>query len=389
MKSNSCLLLLVCFLLSCGKSSDAPVAAGGFGSETTNGIQVRGQSEPGLVLTARRLDGSGDTTAIRANSVTGTWEATLAAGEWLILAQSGDKAFARYLGVSAKDTLLLLGQLFTSPRSTVFGRVQGPLPGMRVVVEGTDRSVDVAADGTFGLDRIAQGTYLVSLMQGSKLVQRRIYATSTFLEFDPGDPSLLLGSFDDEMNLNPLDPLLAGGWRLDGDESLVDSAGQSPDFWVDDWLQSQGALEEPGKSLHLRLWWSIDADTTRRARVVYDFGGRWGTTITSISDELYPIFRSDSLVFWAKGDGPLAVQVGLEPTPPDTLDLRFAMKDVVLTTQWKRYALSWSGFVLDGIPLGAGFRQHRAAEIAFSVGAGNFWLDKVAITPASPDIFWR
>lgn len=381
------LLFLCCLLLACGQGGESPVNTGGFGSETTNGIEVSGKTEPGLVLTARRLDGSGTTLAIQSDSVTGAWVVSLAAGEWMIVGQSGDNAFARFLALVGKDSTFSVGSLFTQPRATVFGRVVSPSAGMRVVVEGIDRSVDVESDGTFGMDRIAQGTYMVDLVKDGRILQRRLYETGSTLVFDPSDPSLLLGNFDDDWGESPLSPLLSGGWIVRGDDNLLDSAGNVPGLWADEWMVESGALGGQGKSVHLKLKWGMDADTTQRTEYAYDFGGRWGTTITSLGDELYPVFQSDSLVFWAKGDVSLTVRVGLTPRPWDGSDLRDAILVVPLTGQWKRYALAWSEFALDGTRLGSGFRQHLVGDIRFAVGAGDFWLDQVAITPASPGLF--
>lgn len=379
------LALALCPLLAaCDGVGEQDRSAGGFGSETTNGIQVAATGEAGTILTARSLDRVEAPYQMRIDS-TGALRWTLPAGSWAVQATLGERGILRHLALRTSDTAVKLGWLSLSEPGSLQGRVAGVTlsPDLNVWLPGLGRCVPVHADGSFRVDDVPAGPHVVRLVRDNTVLAESFGNTCecSAIVLDPTERSFLLEDFDGANGVSRLSLLVPNSqWMVWG--ALVDSKLYPPDSaWT---LPGADSGAWRGRSLHAPFVNAPFGLTT----LALMFGSRG----VPEAESFYDLSGSDSLVFRAKGTGSLSVELWARARngadPATHLHPNYWIGP--LDSSWRRVAIAWKDFRGDSpAPLGDAFRSLEVHKITFVYSFGDLWLDDIRIVGAKPSMFLR
>lgn len=380
------LALALCPLLAaCDGAGEQDRGAGGFGSETTNGIQVAASGEAGTILTARSLDRVEAPYQMRIDS-TGALQWKLPPGSWAVEASLGERGILRHLALRSTDTAAKLEWLSLAEPGSLQGRVAGvPLSqDLNVWLPGLGRCVPVHADGSFRVDDVPSGPHVVRLVQGNTVLAESFGNTCdcSAIVLDPTERSFLLDDFDGANGVPHLSLLVPNSqWLVWG--ALVDSKLFPPDsMWL---LPEPEAGAWSGRSLHAPPIKEFYGLNTTLALM---FGSRG----VPESESFYDLSGSDSLVFRTKGTGHLDVGFWARTEGQGRSEGAILPSYHVgdLDSAWKRVAIAWKDFLWEGgVPVGDGFRQMKLHKITFTYSSGDLWLDDIRIVGAKPSMFLR
>jgi len=381
-------LLSVCaFLLtSCdGLGAEQDQVAGGFGSETTNGVMVTGSSEVGTVLIARRLDRVEAPYRTRVDA-SGDFRLKLQPGSWGLTGQIAGKGFALNVVLDAADSAVSIGWTEFKSLETLSGRVVGlegraAFAGLRVWLPVMGLCVPVDSQGAFRIDDLPSGPYVVRLTKDNEVLAEAFGHTGSAPEvvLNPDRDELLLDDFDDADPYPSLAALLPGTewWAFDGLVAIVPDDGERPRHF-DSLATDAGALS--GRSLHLPSGLGPSA-----AGLGFGSCGLGSANVT-----YHDLSGSDSLVFYAKGSGTLSLKLWARNKTDENDGSSPHFPVGVLGSDWKRYAVAWKDFHgSDEVPLGCQFKNLEVHKILFQYENGDLWLDDIRILGGTPSMFLR
>lgn len=367
-------------LYACGEKGVAPLA-GGFGSETTNGVRVSGTSQKGVELLARRVDGGANDVSTRTDE-DGFWEMLLTAGDWNIVGQSkSGEAFAQAISLRPTDREFDAGSTELQPLGSLYGTIVDGCPDDTVRILGRP---GFQAGVSFRFDSLPQGTYMVRLKKLGQTLETRVVQTGREIVFDLTDPSLVLGDFNDSADLFPLSPLLNGGWQVWGNDSLRDSLGKRLSGDPLYYLTNSGAWK--GGSFHATVVAGKAATQDDRLSVVLKFGSRKGLLP---ADASYDLSFSDSLVFQAKGKGTVRLSIWMATSTTNDSNIVFFHREFDLQSDWARVGYSWKDLLEADAVASQGLESPRVVKVVWAIHEGDFWLDDVRITPGRAEMFLR
>lgn len=379
------LALALCPILVACDSAEQDRGAGGFGSETTNGIQVAGSGEAGTILTARRLDRVEAPYRTRIDS-TGNLEWKLPPGSWAVQGSLGERSFQRHLILRPTDSATELEWLTLAAPGTLQGRVVGlpasPAADLNVWLPGMGRCVPINRDGSFRFDDVPLGPYVIRLVQGNTVLAETFGHTCdcASIVLNPSDRSFLLDDFDNDGTPRVAYLLPHSQWMVWG--------GLAASMLLPDGLSFAQLLTDTGA-------WS--GRSLHAPEVKTQFGSStlalmFGSRGVSEGESFYDLSGSDSLVFQVKGSGRLDLELWARPKDRSTQGVGFPHYHVgqLDSFRWQRVAISWKEFMgSDEAPLGSGFSNLEVHKVVFTYSSGDLWLDDIRIQGATPSTFLR
>jgi hypothetical protein len=165
--------------VSCGNNTEG---VAGFGSETTNGIALRGTAVAGSVVIIHQAAVTDCDAKVMKDTVdkNGNWAVSVPAGGYLVEMRQDNQAGVRSVIVAPSDTSVEVG-VHVAEMNQVLGRIGSSAIGKRTtsvakktaVLYGLGLKTDVLADGRFRFDSVPQGKYVVRIEEGSKLLTHR------------------------------------------------------------------------------------------------------------------------------------------------------------------------------------------------------------------------
>lgn len=373
------LLLMILVLCACGDRGDSPVA-GGFGSETTNGIHVVGNSVRGVDITARKVGGGAKDVLTRTDS-NGFWELTLTPGAWSIIGRTETgEAFAQAVSLAPTDKQVDAGWADPQKLGKLYGFITDGCPDDTVTILGLGLK---HGGWGFEFDSIPQGTYLVQLSKLGVVLETRLVETGSEIQFSIANPTILLGDFDDSTHLFPLSTVLQGNWETWVADSLTDELGQVLSKDIAAFVNVPLPWGGQGRSLHAVVRPRVGAKPQDRKPFIFVFGARRGQPS---SHPAYDLSFSDSLVFQARGHGEVFVTVWMSADSTGSGGINFLEKRFDLDSAWTRKGYSWKDFLDTDTAAARILKGPRVVKIAWSVHDADFWLDDVRITPGRAEL---
>lgn len=376
------LAALLPLLHACGKKDNA-----GFASETTNGVAVRGSTEPGTIITAFHAGAtSADSMEATTNAdKSGNWELLLAPGGYLILHSQEDVAAAGNIIVRSEDsTAGIEVDLEQEPWTILEGQVPGNALAKisqstasirEVVLFGLGRRAKLATDGSFLFSKIPQGNYLVRLEVDGKPVAESMLTTGINNELSLADSILVLEDFNDGDNTTNLTKIFGSSFWLNwlNKDSVKVTPALSNNWEIAGFLTDSSAFE--GKSLHVAL--DIDEDFPEDPSLLLVLGSRG---VKGEAENVHDLSASDSLVFQAKGNGKPIIDIWARAK--DTGKSHHLYYEVLLQAEWTRHAIAWKKMTIDGNEKEAGTQWSNLEVLKVSwkfTADTDFWLDQVEI----------
>lgn len=367
---------------------------GGFGSETTNGVEVSGISDPSLRVTARSLDGTGSVREVVADE-DGNWRMELAPGGWGISAVQNGRGMQRSVVLDSGDRPFRLGQVSLGALGALEGQAGAGMGGARVELPAVGRVATVAADGSFRLDSVPTGGQLVRLRAGGSVKAEALGAAGAVCRFDPTSKGLLLDDFDDGDDRTAVADLLGSSWWLvqsgaDSGRNLTPRPVDSLGFGR--YLTDSAAWS--GKSLHATVSPAAPADSDLEAAFMMVLGSRGSP---DEPEQVHDLSRSDSVVFMAKGTGTARLELWAYPKgtfSPSNLGANrvLLVAPIALPTAWTRMAVAWRDLRLgdlDGQPVGSDFARYRVLKLTWVASRADLWLDEIRIPGVLPSLLLR
>jgi len=392
-KLTSAIVATSTAMLICGCGLDRG-AGGGFGSETTNGIQVSGSSAAGAKVTARRIDSVAVpcTTSVDAS---GRWRLSLRSGGWAIVTESGNDAAQRFVRLEPTDTAVDVGWMATGPKLVLTGRLEsiaartlaGSAAAYEIEVPDLGRKAAVVGD-SFRLEGVPAGSHILRLVQDGRILTERLGDASRPASLPRSGQGLLLENFDDGDNRNSLSGILGGGdwlvWPKIA-EGLALQPATDGNQGIVPLLTDSSAWS--GKSLHVRILPSASSPSSvAEFLMVLGSRGLEGTV-----EDVHDFGSTDSLVFMAKGSGAATVRLWAYQKGQYPSGQVFLERNVVLDARWSRVALAWRDFAPQGSTnsVGSSFADLRLLKITWVASDADLWLDDVSIPGAGPTLLMR
>jgi hypothetical protein len=303
-------------------------------------------------------------------------------------------------------------RLELGPETEYRGRIEMPGGARRILLASTPFAGDVDAAGNFVLQSVPASKYFALVELDSGGVLR--YAGAGNVSVHPSQPAadtlileppsrLLLEDFEDLDNRGRLGPVLGGGWweayddRFTGGNSLL----LSP---VDAGPAAFGGAILDGGTGHaraLRMRFLLGGSGSER-------GYPFAYAALHLGSKHYDLRTLDSLVFWARGNGRLRVELVQEipglhlvafwSVDLDTLGGNVALGAADLTVEVLRFPANpgdlQSAFLAAGLPAYTqapatfaemGFRMRAVRFLA--VGGDEFWIDDIHLLGPGLDDF--
>lgn len=353
-------------LVACGKSKDS---ASGFGSETTNGIAMRGTTVAGaqvIVHQAFVTDSDAETKVDTADS-NGHWEIQVEAGGYLVELRNGTQAGTRNVVVIASDTAVPV-EISLGDITQVKGRVAASALAKRTVssakrtavLYGLGKNATVANDGSFEIDSVPEGKYVVRIEEGGDLLTEAPVGTGDEVQVvDASQKGFMIENFNDGDNNTELAKMLDGGGWLNWLDTIHE---------ISDFISTNEAYA--GKSLHV-----LPAE--KEGALLLVLGSR------GIADEwenTFDLSASDSVVYMAKGTGMIVFDVWA--APEDSLGEGWVHleMEMALHGDWTRHAIAWRDLARDQVAIGNAWSRYRVLKLTWKLRKGTqMWLDDVQI----------
>jgi hypothetical protein len=379
-------------LLQWGCGSDRSM--GGFGSETTNGVEVSGMSDPSVRVVARSLNTTvSDREAVADGD--GNWRMELAPGGWGISAIRGGRGMSRNLVLDSGDHPFQLGQVSLGALHPLEGQAGAGMAGGRVELPALGRVATVVSDGSFRFDSVPSGIQLVRLRVGGVVRAEALAAAGAICRLDPSSSDLLLDDFDDGDDRTAVADLLGSSWWLvqpgtDSGQNLTPRPVDSVGFRR--YLTDSSAWS--GKSLHAIVSPASPDESEREAAFMMVLGSRGSP---SDPEQVHDLSGSDSVVFMARGSGNARLELWAYPrggfSSSDLAANRiFLVAPVALSPTWTRVAVAWSDLRIGattGPAVGADFARYRVLKLTWVASDAEIWLDDIRIPGATPSLLLR
>lgn len=368
------------WLMGCGNDTITR-QAGGFGSETTNGVWVSGVAGPGMPVAARMLDGDSRAVSAVADS-DGFWSMQLPVGAWAVSGQINQSGFLQHLRVDSGDDSLTMDPVGVTPLVSFEGRFTGSNGDEFAELPDLGREVRVQSNGSFRFDRVPQGALVLRARRNGVVAGEYLAFTGKADSFPTAHRSLMLENFDDGDDFNSLAgylnntewyswPGLENGRKtipaLETDDRVAKLLKDTVGVWS-------------GKSLHVQV--IPNSANSIEAAFMMALGSRGAGNQTEGRVDLS---GSDSLVFMAKGTGKIRVDLWAYWSATDDR-ANLSSHDIGLSPNWVRVALAWKDLKLESSQkmIGDDFKKIRVNRIRFQVYEADLWLDDIQIPGASP-----
>jgi hypothetical protein len=366
------ILVLLAALAGCG--GDRVAGGGGFGGETISGrvVDRSGRGVAGATLRAR-LSHSLDGQILRESAADDS-------GNYVLANLPSVPLRIEVAGKSGTDSVKSL--VDRDP-----GKPLGDIPALAVA----DRRIRIVDGSGAGLAATLQvyGLGLVASTDDSGAVRLAGWPVSDlWVKVSPrdGGPSLdllvpakangnlvassgwLVDDFEGRESRTRLGLLIGGGWWYAVGAGVATHPEES-NFTAQIFSSGYDTSAQHGGESSLHVKYLFDPNSTRRYGLV-------GFHLGIVDGASIDLSGMDSLVFWAKGTGPVRVDlVGLEGDAKHVFG-----KSVTPGSAWTRFALVPTDFVaIDG---GTSWMtaSRRAIHIQFSVYSNTeFWLDDIRI----------
>lgn len=374
------ILIAAMFFVACGDKNHA----GGYGSETTNGVTLSGFTEPNATITFRPA------TALREDlprsyrlsaDSQGYWEYNLEPSGWLMQVESDSAGFVRNFVVKKSDSLLDLGVLSVEPLLNVQGTVvaEGPL---EVVLYGIARKATVNANGQFTFTDLPQGRYVASIQRSGKEIAQSILIAQNGVnvELSLANGGLMLENFEAENQGSLLQNLFGSSfWLFWPDTFRGNIVIPMTEAWDTSVLLTD-SLAYNGKSLHV-IADVNEQDPMAEVGLLYVLGSRG---LPGEIENVHDLSLSDKLRFMCKGTGRVVVRLwaNLKTNPREQLYLE---QEIELNADWSEVSLLWREFTLNGTPIGEQWADYEILKITWVIRQdSDFWLDNIQIPDLEP-----
>lgn len=317
----SCLLGL---LAACG-SDTTTAGGGGFGGETISGMVV-GVSGRGIAGAAVRLRGSGSLEGPASREGTtdgaGRFRLELPEGAAFRLEVAGSDGTDSVRTLADVDHGQVPGRLLavvSAPRRVRLRDEDGrPLPA-RLGIYGLGRSIATDDSGTMDLSNLP----LADLWMRATLPDGT--TRDVFVSADEGEarakPGWLVDDFEGSIRRTRLGSLTGGGWWYVASVGADDQASR-------DIASMRDTLDAHDGRASLRAGFSFTTTGSGYGLVGFHFGPTEQTAVD--------LSGFDSLVFWAKGNGPVRVEFVADTIGGVTSHARV----LALDSTWTRYAVT-------------------------------------------------